>query len=95
MADKGTTDREAAQSPSFEIHGPGNSKQPFANFPDAMQAFAKLERQHDHALTMQKGGKTAVLATTDWQNDGSTPVATNCKAKSEQHKPMWPLGLGQ
>ena len=89
MADKGTTDREAAQSPSFEIHGPGNSKQPFANFPDAMQAFAKLERQHDHALTMQKGGKTAVLAPTDWQNDGSTPVAKYLTpAVEEYHKAL-------
>src|SRR3546814_11032629 len=26
-------------------------------------------------LTMQKGGKTAYLASTDWRNDGSTPVA--------------------
>ncbi|MFD2427529.1 LPD7 domain-containing protein [Sphingobium scionense] len=40
-----------------------------------MKAFAKLENQYDHALTMQKGGKTAYLASTDWRNDGSTPVA--------------------
>src|SRR3546814_1283403 len=75
MADNDNSERQAKTPRSYEILGPGNSKETFARFPDAMKAFAKLENQYDHALTMQKGGKTAYLASTDWRNDGSTPVA--------------------
>src|SRR3546814_6541831 len=75
MADNDNSERQAKTPRSYEILGPGNSKATFARFPDAMKAFAKLENQYDHALTMQKGGKTAYLASTDWRNDGSTPVA--------------------
>src|SRR3546814_17461032 len=75
MADNDNSERQAKTPRSYEILDPGNSKETFARFPDAMKAFAKLENQYDHALTMQKGGKTAYLESTDWRNDGSTPVA--------------------
>src|SRR3546814_16208085 len=75
MADNDNSERQAKTPRSYEILDPGNSKETFARFTDAMKAFAKLENQYDHALTMQKGGKTAYLASTDWRNDGSTPVA--------------------
>lgn len=58
---------------AFEIDGL-SGKQTFQTFPQAMQAFAKLERRHDHALTMQAGEKSVILATTSWQNDGSNAV---------------------
>src|SRR3546814_2309919 len=82
MADNDNSERQAKTPRSYEILGPGNIKETFARFPDAMKAFAKLENQYDHALTMQKGGKTAYLASTDWRNDGSTPVA---QYRSEEH----------
>lgn len=89
MADKSKGEREAAEPRSFEIQGLGDNKQTFHTFPAAMQAFAKLDRQHDHALTMQTGGKTAYLASTDWQNDGSTPVAKYLSpAVEEYHKAL-------
>src|SRR3546814_6148667 len=57
-----------------EVRGvPRNSKQSFSTLPDVMQAYVKADNG-DHSLTMQKGGKTAWLASTDLQNDGSTPV---------------------
>lgn len=68
----------------FEISGLANSKQSFATFTDAMQAYAQLQR-HDHSLTMQKDGKTAYLASTDWRNDGSTPVAQYLSPAVEAH----------
>src|SRR3546814_19788702 len=74
MADDDTSQRGASEPRPFEGRGgPGNSKQSFATLPDATQAYVKADNG-DHSLTLQKGGKTAWLASTDWQNDGSTPV---------------------
>lgn len=73
MADDSTSQRAETEPRPFEIHGVGSSKQSFATLPDAMQAYVKADNG-DHSLTMQKDGKTAWLASTDWQNDGSTPV---------------------
>src|SRR3546814_20345402 len=86
MADNDNSERQAKTPRSYEILGPGNSKETFARFPDAMKAFAKLENQYDHALTMQKGGKTDYLAYTDWRNDGSKPAAQYLTPADEEYK---------
>src|SRR3546814_18377621 len=84
MADDDTSQRGASEPRPFEVRGgPGNSKQSFATLPDAMQAYVKADNG-DHSLTMQKGGKTAWLASTDWQNDGSTPVGQYLRSEESR-----------
>ena len=42
MADNDNSERQAKTPRSYENHAPGNSKENFARFPDAMTALAKL-----------------------------------------------------
>jgi len=52
MADNDNSERQAKTPRSYEILGPGNSKETFARFPDAMKAFAKLDTSKNRLFSL-------------------------------------------